>query len=130
MFKYANLGLSLFDFKITLVRVKLLLIELKDLPASPNFVPSVHEPEYIEFITRLRNERKAQNLTQVQLAERLGELQSYVAKVETSERRLDVIEAAEWCIALGITFKDVMPHSLQAALENASHYQKNQDDNG
>ncbi len=93
-------------------------------------MPSVHEPEYIEFITRLRNRRKAQNLTQTQLAERLGELQSYVAKVETSERRLDVIEAAKWCIALGITFKDVVPRSLQAALENASHYQKNQDDNG
>jgi transcriptional regulator with XRE-family HTH domain len=73
----------------------------------------------MEFITRLRNERKARNLTQAQLAEKLGQLQSYVAKVETCERRLDVIEAAEWCIALDVTFQDVMPSSMRASLERA-----------
>ncbi len=94
-------------------------------------MPSIHEPAYIEFITRLRNARKVQNLTQAQLAEKLGALQSYVAKVETCERRLDIIEAAEWCIALGITLNETIPNSLKAALDPASHYHdETKDDNG
>ena len=94
-------------------------------------MPSIHEPAYLEFITRLRHERKAKKLTQAQLAKKLGELQSYVAKVETCERRLDVIEAAEWCIALNITFHAVLPDNLKAALADASHYhQSPRDDNG
>lgn len=80
-------------------------------------MPSIHEPQYIEFITRLRNERKAKNITQIQLAKKLGQSQSYVAKVETCERRLDVIEAAEWCIGLDVTFQDIMPAVLKAAVE-------------
>jgi transcriptional regulator with XRE-family HTH domain len=95
-------------------------------------VPSIHEPAYIELITRLRYARKAKNLTQAQLAEKLRELQSYVAKVETCERRLDVIEAAKWCIALGITLNEVIPAELKSAFEqNASHYHnETKDDDG
>lgn len=38
-------------------------------------------------------------LTQADLAERLDKPQSFVAKVETQERRLDVIEFAKWMVA-------------------------------
>lgn len=95
------------------------------------FVPSIHEPNYIEFIARLRNARKARNFTQAQLAEKIGELQSHVAKVETCERRLDIIEAAKWCIALGITLNEVLPNSLKAALDNREPLsQPEEDGNG
>lgn len=93
-------------------------------------MPSIHEPAYIEFIARLRNARKVKNLTQAQLAEKLGERQSYIAKVETCERRLDVIEASEWCIALGITLSDVIPVSLKAGLEREPLSHRKKDDNG
>src|SRR3546814_19663901 len=44
--------------------------------------------------------RKAKNLTQVDVAERLGRPQSFVAKYEGGERRLDVIEFIDVAEAL------------------------------
>ncbi|KEJ88185.1 DNA-binding protein [Sulfitobacter donghicola DSW-25 = KCTC 12864 = JCM 14565] len=38
-------------------------------------------------------------LTQAGLAQRLDKPQSFVAKVETQERRLDVIEFVKWMVA-------------------------------
>jgi transcriptional regulator with XRE-family HTH domain len=86
-------------------------------------MPTIHAPHYIEFVTRLRNARKAKKITQERLAELLQKPQSYVSKVETCERRLDVIEAAEWCIVLGITLGDVLPNDLKAAWDSESHHQ-------
>lgn len=40
-------------------------------------------------------------MTQVQLALRLGQPQSYVSKSERFERRLDVAEFRAWSIAIG-----------------------------
>lgn len=40
-------------------------------------------------------------MTQQQVADRLGRPQSYVAKIEGSERRLDVIEFIEFARAIG-----------------------------
>lgn len=45
--------------------------------------------------------RKQQSMTQFQLAAALRKPQSYVAKVEVCERKLDVLEFVEWCHALG-----------------------------
>ncbi|WP_433935606.1 helix-turn-helix domain-containing protein [Brevundimonas diminuta] len=45
--------------------------------------------------------RKAAEITQVELAERLGKPQSFVSKVERGERRLDVIEFCQVSEALG-----------------------------
>ena len=44
--------------------------------------------------------RRAKNLTQVEVANRLGKPQSFVSKYESGERRLDVIEFIEVCKAL------------------------------
>lgn len=44
--------------------------------------------------------RREQGLTQRQLAERLGWPHSAVGKVETGERRLDVVEFTLWAQAL------------------------------
>lgn len=45
--------------------------------------------------------RKSKCVTQQELADRLKRPQSYVAKIETGERRLDVVEFLEWFQALG-----------------------------
>lgn len=42
------------------------------------------------------------NLTQMQLAERLGRPQSFVSKIERGERRVDVIELFEVTQAIGV----------------------------
>lgn len=77
---------------------------------------STQNPKYLEFIARLRRARRARRLTQSELAERLTRPQSFVSKVETCERRLDIIEAAEWCIAVGVAIDDVLPVEMKDAL--------------
>ena len=79
-------------------------------------MPAAHRPEYIEFVTRLRSARKAKRLSQLALGKLLGKPQSFVSKVETCERRLDLVEAAEWCLALGIKLDDALPESLRDAI--------------
>lgn len=46
--------------------------------------------------------RKAAGIRQIDLAAKLGKPQSYVAKVEGRERRLDVGEYVAWMQALGM----------------------------
>ncbi|MBS0457906.1 MAG: helix-turn-helix transcriptional regulator [Proteobacteria bacterium] len=62
---------------------------------------STHHQHYQAFLGLLRSLRETCGLTQVALADRIGNTQTFVSKVERGERRLDVVEFAEWCEALG-----------------------------
>lgn len=55
---------------------------------------------YASHIEWLRDLRVHLGLTQAELATKLGKTQSYVAKVEVLERRLDVLEYVLWTRAL------------------------------
>ena len=55
-------------------------------------------------------------MTQAQLADRLGKPQSHVSKVETCERRIDLIETAEWCAHLQVQLVDLLTEDLRKAL--------------
>lgn len=57
---------------------------------------SIYDPRYQDLIKKLIELRESKNVTQVELAQRLGKPQSYVSKVEILERRLDVIELMDW----------------------------------
>ncbi len=59
-------------------------------------------PTYTQLRRHLVTARKNAGVTQVELSQRLGKPQSYVSKVEQGERRLDVIEFAEYASALGL----------------------------
>jgi transcriptional regulator with XRE-family HTH domain len=63
----------------------------------------------------LRQIRKRQGLTQVQVAERLSVPQSYVSKVETGERRLLLSEAYSYADALGVRV-DVLVYEVGTRL--------------
>jgi transcriptional regulator with XRE-family HTH domain len=54
------------------------------------------------FRDLLKQQRTSKKLTQVELAARLGQPQSYVSKYENGERRLDFVETFLVCQALGI----------------------------
>jgi len=54
---------------------------------------------YAGFRRRLTAAREAAGLTQRQAALRLGRSQSFVAKSESGERRVDVVELAEFARA-------------------------------
>ena len=55
---------------------------------------SAHASAYRRFLVRLRQARTEAGLTQVEVARRLGRLQSFVSKCESGERRVDVVELA------------------------------------
>ncbi|MBI1826413.1 MAG: helix-turn-helix transcriptional regulator [Planctomycetes bacterium] len=61
---------------------------------------SIHSKEYQVFLRHLRQARKKAGLTQIQLARRLSETQSFVSKCERGERRLDIVEVRRICTGL------------------------------
>lgn len=71
------------------------------------------DPLYLEMIARLRAARRSREISQSKLAEVLGVNQAFVSKVETGERRLDTIEYARWCRALGIPLETAIPDVLR-----------------
>ena len=62
---------------------------------------SVHSPEQLAFCELMIKARKAARLTQHQLAKRLKKPQSFVAKYEGGERRIDVVEFLWIAAAIG-----------------------------
>jgi len=56
----------------------------------------IYTDKYKKFLDRLYQARKEKGLTQVDVAKALGKHQSYVAKCENGERRVDIIELAEF----------------------------------
>lgn len=63
---------------------------------------SINTPEMLALICWLRKARTDKGLTMRDLAIRLGKSHTYVHKVETGERRLDVVEYAWYCQALNV----------------------------
>ena len=59
---------------------------------SPTTPKTLRSPEHIALMGVLREARLAASMTQADLAGRLGRPQSYVAKIETGERRVEVVE--------------------------------------
>lgn len=53
---------------------------------------SIHSKEYKVVLTRLKKARLDAGLTQAEVAKKLGHHQSYVSKIESGERRVDVVE--------------------------------------
>lgn len=53
---------------------------------------SVYSKDYRDIIGRLKTVRVEAGLSQQSVAEKLGKPQSYISKIESGERRLDVIE--------------------------------------
>jgi transcriptional regulator with XRE-family HTH domain len=51
----------------------------------------------------LGDARKKAGLTQAELAKKLGEYQSFVARLESGQRRVDLVEFLELADALGFT---------------------------
>lgn len=61
---------------------------------------TLRSPQHTALIAELKRVRIDAGLTQAALATKLGVAQSYVAKVEGGERRLDVVEFIKWLDAV------------------------------
>jgi len=53
---------------------------------------SLYSQEYRKFLEKLLQARKAAGLTQKEVALKLKKPQSFISKIESGERRLDIIE--------------------------------------
>jgi transcriptional regulator with XRE-family HTH domain len=63
---------------------------------------TIYAPEYRALLAWLRSQRLARNLTMRDVGARLKKPHSWVGKVETGERRLDLMEFVRVCKAIGI----------------------------
>ena len=66
---------------------------------------SIHSQHQKKLQELLRQVRQEAGLRQVDLAVKLGEHQSFVSKYENGERRLDILEIREICMAIGISLE-------------------------
>ncbi len=57
---------------------------------------TVHDPKYRNLVGLLVKIRKRVNLTQAELAEKLGVTQPDISKIERFERKIDALELIEW----------------------------------
>ena len=62
---------------------------------------SLHTAAHRELVSAAIALRRTAGLTQRQLAERLGREQNFVARVETGQRRVDLVEWVTLCRACG-----------------------------
>jgi ribosome-binding protein aMBF1 (putative translation factor) len=76
----------------------------------------LHSRQYKRFLKELRAARAWAGVSQVELAARIGEPQSYISKCESGARRLDVIELYRWTSALDIDLVDFVVN-LEGCLE-------------
>ena len=63
---------------------------------------SIFSPAYQALLVWLRTQRTAKGLTLRDVGARVGRPHSWVGKIETAERRLDVAEYVELCRAIEI----------------------------
>ncbi|HET9393594.1 MAG TPA: helix-turn-helix transcriptional regulator [Candidatus Rubrimentiphilum sp.] len=63
---------------------------------------SIYSPRYAVLRALLVREREKRGFTQGEVARQMGRPQSFISKVESGERRLDVIELFEILDILGV----------------------------
>jgi transcriptional regulator with XRE-family HTH domain len=75
----------------------------------------VSSPSYAVVVRTLVAARTAAGVSQAELAKRLHKPPSYVAKIELTERRVDVVEFIEFLRALGTSESDAFD-TVRAAI--------------
>ena len=76
---------------------------------------SIYTDEYAVVLRLLKAARKKSGVTQVDLAERLGQTQSFVSKVERGDRRLDIVQLRSILLEFGVTLQEFV-RQLEAAI--------------
>ncbi len=65
---------------------------------------TIYSNEYKRIISKLKDARIKAGLTQLDVAKRLKKHQSYISKIESRERRLDIVELK---LLAGLYKKDI-----------------------
>ena len=67
---------------------------------------SIHTREYAVLLRLLREARERAGVTQVELAAKLEQSQSFVSKVELGDSRLDLVQLRTILAAVGVRLAD------------------------
>ena len=81
---------------------------------------SIYTDQQEHFLALLRQVRHEAGLTQAQLAERLGTMQSRITDYERGVRRLDLLELRQVCEAVGITLPEFV-HRFEEAVRSGKN---------
>jgi transcriptional regulator with XRE-family HTH domain len=69
---------------------------------------SQHTTEYKRVLVALREARRKSGLKQAEVAEKLGAYANFISKVESGERRVDVVELAALCKVYRVDLVDFL----------------------
>ena len=72
---------------------------------------TIFSDEHMRIVRRLRQLRLAAGLTQTDVAKRMRKPQSFVARMESGQRRIDVIELSYVAEIYGCTLADIVRDS-------------------
>jgi transcriptional regulator with XRE-family HTH domain len=64
--------------------------------------------KYMNLLKTLRKTRREAKLTQTEIAEHFERQASFISKVESGERRIDVVELAELCRLYKVTLAEFL----------------------
>jgi len=64
--------------------------------AISNMPRAIYEKEHQIIVERLKQARLDAGLGQVEVAKKLGKMQSYVSKIESGQRRFDVLQLKDF----------------------------------
>jgi transcriptional regulator with XRE-family HTH domain len=77
---------------------------------------TIYSREYAAVLRLLRQARENAGITQVALAKKLGQTQSFISKIERGDRRLDIIQLRTLCRIFGVTLLEFVERLEQALL--------------
>lgn len=81
-------------------------------------VTSLHGDSYRQFVDLLVKRRKASGLSQQAVADALGWHQSIIAKIETCQRRIDVVEMLRLASVVGFDVVKLIQETKRMMVSN------------
>lgn len=84
-----------------------MLFDIKMIPMKDK-TKSIFNPKYQKLISDIVKLRNEHGLTQRELAKLCGVSHCYIGRVETHERRLDLIETIDILKILGLSKKEIL----------------------
>jgi hypothetical protein len=88
------------------------LLDLSRFSRDKDMSRTLRSPRHRALCEYLARSRKAASLTQEQVAKSLGRHQSFVATVESGQRRIDVVEFLDFAGAIGFDPRVAIKHLM------------------